>query len=226
MTAVTIAALANYCRLPEEFFRQQDLDFYEHPGGYISFTYGDGVRRRKRVSLDDETTYAWTHHNRPIVPYGANLDGWLDHIHQEGYVLLVEGETDSWVLRYNDFPVLGVPGATMVKVLEREHLEGIKKVYIVQEIGKSGEDFVDGVRARVGALFTDEAPPMLLATTMGDLDRPGDIKASHKLDDPMELWVACDGDKSRFSAHLHRQLSIAQRVQPTVKAALFLLVEI
>ncbi len=66
-----------------------------------------------------------------------------------GNLVLVEGESDSWVGWLHDLPVLGIPGASMNKTLLAEHVRGIRNVFIVQEPDPTGEKFVHAVGERL-----------------------------------------------------------------------------
>ncbi len=60
-------------------------------------------------------------------------------IPQAGYVVLVEGESDTHTLWYHRLPALGIPGASNWKPEWSEHLEGIEKIYVVIEPDQGGE---------------------------------------------------------------------------------------
>lgn len=72
-----------------------------------------------------------------IIPYGLNR---LDRSNLEGYVILVEGESDTQSLALAGLPVLGIPGATMFKNEWIRYLRG-KKVYIHHEDDAGGMIF-------------------------------------------------------------------------------------
>jgi len=89
------------------------------------------------------------------VPYGLER---LAEARAAGFVFLVEGESDCWALwragsqAPKGLPALGVPGATMAGCLRAEHLRGIDTIYVHQEPGAGGLEFVRGVSARLDAL--------------------------------------------------------------------------
>lgn len=62
----------------------------------------------------------------------------LEGIREEGYVVLVEGESDAQTLWYHDIPALGIPGAKTWKPGWSEHLEGIERIYAVIEPDEAG----------------------------------------------------------------------------------------
>ncbi|MGN1031214.1 MAG: DUF927 domain-containing protein [Butyricicoccaceae bacterium] len=66
----------------------------------------------------------------------------LNTIREEyGFVLLVEGESDTQSLSYLGYPALGVPGASMFRPRHAEPLKGLK-LYLHQEPDHGGEVFV------------------------------------------------------------------------------------
>lgn len=72
--------------------------------------------------------------NSKIIPYGLNR---LHRINDEGYVILVEGESDTQALSLAGLPTLGIPGATMFRVEWIKYLSG-KKIYIHNENDSGG----------------------------------------------------------------------------------------
>ena len=103
-----------------------------------------------------ETTYRRRYANKQFRwKYGSGgkigLYGeWrLGVIREEGYVILVEGESDTQSLWYMGLPALGVPGASMFKSSSVPKLAGLK-VYLHVEKDCGGETFrrkvLDGMR--------------------------------------------------------------------------------
>lgn len=68
----------------------------------------------------------------------------LPEIRENGYVILVEGESDTQTLWYLKYAALGVPGASNYKGRMVPPLEGLK-VYIHVEPDKGGETFLEKV---------------------------------------------------------------------------------
>lgn len=68
----------------------------------------------------------------------------LPEIRQQGYVVLVEGESDTQTLWYLKFAAMGVPGASNFKDKMVPKLESLK-VYIHQEPDRGGEVFLEKV---------------------------------------------------------------------------------
>lgn len=68
----------------------------------------------------------------------------IEQIRQQGYCILVEGESDTQTLTYLNIPALGVAGASMFKPSHVESLIGLK-VYIHKEPDKGGETFFNKI---------------------------------------------------------------------------------
>ena len=64
-------------------------------------------------------------------------------------IILVEGESDSWTLWFHEFPALGIPGAEMTGKMEASHLDGISRLFVVREPGRSGDRFTSGLAKRL-----------------------------------------------------------------------------
>lgn len=65
----------------------------------------------------------------------------LQEAKQAGYVVLVEGESDSHTLWQHGIPALGVPGADTFKAAWVKSLEGLK-IYLSKEPDQGGETFL------------------------------------------------------------------------------------
>lgn len=115
-------------------------------GVIIPYYKDDGTpyeRYRIRTSLIAKQGSKWNLDNEaPLIPYGLQR---LNQARQDGYLVIVEGESDCWTLWQHGIPALGVPGAENYKVLTREILTDIPKVYIVQEADPAGEKFAQNV---------------------------------------------------------------------------------
>lgn len=145
-----VADLARVKRLPLEFLH--DLGLKDVANGVsIEYRLMDGSlapRQRIRCSPPGKKNFSvWDKNSGPIVPYG------LDRLRQgydAGFLVLVEGESDSWTLWHHGYPAMGIPGATMASTLQPEYLnDEIAKVYVVQEPGDAGKTFVEQLTARL-----------------------------------------------------------------------------
>ena len=66
----------------------------------------------------------------------------LEDIRKTGWVVLVEGESDTQTLWYLGLPAIGVPGASNFKPEQAKALQGLT-VYIHQEPDSGGETFIE-----------------------------------------------------------------------------------
>jgi hypothetical protein len=146
----TVADLAEVKRLPAEFLR--DLGLSDSPNIGVNFPYYDMTHRQiavKRRTALKATEGSYWPKGRPLAAYGQER---LDAAAKVGFLILVEGESDCWVLWYHDLPAVGIPGANAVKTLQREHVEAVGIIYVQREPDNGGEIFVEGVRKRLAAL--------------------------------------------------------------------------
>src|SRR3990167_3061781 len=150
---VTVAGLAAAKHLPVEFLHQLGVeDGPDHV--VISYRLRDGSpaprhRRRSALRAKDGSSWLGTTKDGPIVPYG------LDHLDlavERGELIIVEGESDVWAALFHNVPALSIPGASMAKVLEADHLCGIERLYVAQEPDAAGATFVAGITARLREL--------------------------------------------------------------------------
>jgi len=93
------------------------------------------VRTRLRGK---DKTFRWGKGNKTL------LYGWhkFEQIKEHGYVVLVEGESDTQTLWLNDVPALGSPGATNFNSAWNDLIHDIPNIYIHQENDFGGEEFV------------------------------------------------------------------------------------
>jgi hypothetical protein len=183
---LSVARLATDKRLPEAFLRQ--LGIADVNGGGISIPYRDmegnellvrrrGVPGRPRFEQPRGVKLA---------PYGR----WrLRDAAEEGYLILVEGESDCWALWHHGKPALGLPGSTSSSCLEKEDLpDTVKQLYVHLEPDQGGPAFAAGIARR-----------------LKEIGWEGDAYVFHlgddKCKDPADLHVkAANFDKSLSSA--------------------------
>ncbi len=171
---VTVESLAADKRLPADHLRSFGL--HDLPGGGVGIPYKDAKGqtlqvKRRTAPIAKEGSF-WPK-GVPLMAYGLDR---LERGREAGYLVLVEGESDCWTCWLHDLPALGVPGANSFKVLEPEHLEGIGKVYVIQEPDKGGVAFVPGIEARLRELGWHGAAYVVR------LDGAKDPNELHKLD--------------------------------------------
>lgn len=143
-----LKVLAEHKGLPENFLISLGVKQLKY---FVRITYKleDGSlasRQRIRFALEAKRGSKWDNGKGKPVPYGL----WkLGEARKAGYLCVVEGESDSWTLWFHGFPALGLPGAEMAGTLEASYLQGISKIYVMQEPDKGGDAFVSGVSARL-----------------------------------------------------------------------------
>jgi hypothetical protein len=131
----TLENYAELKRLPVSFLKELGLKDYHRLGEkavripYFDASGENELLTRSRVSLTGKpkvmTRKGDKHHL-----YGL----WkLQEAREAGYLVLVEGESDTQTLWYHGEPTVGVPGASSWKAEWGPELEGIDKVYVVVE---------------------------------------------------------------------------------------------
>lgn len=133
--------------------------------------------------------YTWSTGDAPLIPYGLHRP----IPYTNGFVWIVEGESDCWTLWEHSIPALGLPGAKAVKPLLLEHMAGVKTVAIVKEPGAAGERF-----------------PALVANQLFDQGFSGTIYAVEVPEkDPRGLWL---DDPDRFKERLETAYKAKQKI--------------
>lgn len=152
---VTLKAFASYVGVSVEFLREQGINEVLENGQWRltipyrnEFDEGGPVKVRERLA-EPGRKYSWLIPGQSAHVYGE----WrLEWIRSLGYAILGEGETDSLVGWYYDFPMLGLSGTGNAKHLEESHLVGLKTIYVVEEPGEAGATFVGAVAIRAREL--------------------------------------------------------------------------
>lgn len=133
-------------RLPEEFLKEQCCLQTKRDKQGVQYLYipyfnenSDEVTYRKRYG---DKQFRWKYGaGKDICLYGE----WkLEQIRNAGYVVLVEGESDSQSMWYMGISTLGIPGASMMRKEWATTLQDLK-VYIHVEPDKGGETFLHKV---------------------------------------------------------------------------------
>jgi hypothetical protein len=96
---------------------------------------GEQVATRYRISLAGEDRFRWENGSSTSL-YGLHK---LEEAHKAGYVLLVEGESDTHTAWYRGLPAVGVPGTKSWKDEWAEHLNGIPKIFALVEPDEAGQ---------------------------------------------------------------------------------------
>jgi AAA domain len=147
---ISVARLAEDKALPEAFLRQCGLADIEP--GVVSMPYydvsGKALHIKRRFAYTATLGSKWPDGIETLA-YGLET---LATARKIGFVVLVEGESDHWTLRYHGVPSLGIPGATNAKTLKASYLDGIHTIYVWKENDVGGTKFVDGIGKRLEAL--------------------------------------------------------------------------
>ncbi len=149
-STLTVSELAQAKGVSEEFLR--NLGCRDEDGAVvIPYQREDGSpaarhRLRSAIAAKDGSRWSGRNEDGAPIPYGL----WrLPLAREKGFIILVEGETDAWSLWSIGVPALGLPGASMTGKLEKGHVEGIDKVYVVEEPDRGGVTFVKGLGERL-----------------------------------------------------------------------------
>jgi biotin operon repressor len=136
VTGVTLEALAQKKHLNVDYLKSIGLTDYNRKGQpVIQIPYcdenGETIAVRFRLTLDASSgkqRFAWRKDDQ-VMLYGLER---LETIKQQGWLLLVEGESDCWTLWYHSLPALGIPGKGVWQSEWAKHMNGLK-VYLWQE---------------------------------------------------------------------------------------------
>lgn len=201
---MTLAQLAEAKRLPIDFLSRYASN---DPNGGVSIHYRtlEGqVGRKKRLSLSGANNFLWFGKRAPdgasheISAYGE-LELFAERAKagfDKGTLIVVEGESDWWTLRYHGFPVLALPGKSTDRTLLPRHLDGVTTVFVSRENdGGHGDEFVGRVSRRLIGLAYDGSVRQLVM--------PDGIK------DPSDLHIA---DPTAFSGRFRTALGSAELV--------------
>lgn len=114
----------------------------------------------------------------PLVPYGLErLKALLEKPVGKRGLVLVEGESDCWVLWKAGISALGIPGASASKKLEKEHVAGVEQIFIVQEPGDAGDLFVAGLGQHLRENLDFHLPIVVVKMPKGVKD-PAELNAA------------------------------------------------
>lgn len=143
---ITIPEMAIACNVPVEFLRNlgwKEVRRKNQQCISIPYSLEDGsvVATRIRASLDGPNRFFWDK-GAKISPYGLSR---LSVARQAGYIVLVEGETDTVILWHRDIPALGIPGVATWRSEWASYVTDIPKVYIWQEPDKGGDSFIERI---------------------------------------------------------------------------------
>jgi hypothetical protein len=187
----TLDAYAEYVGIPTEFLRGlglKELHYIDQKAVKIPYLDEEGNKEicvRFRVSLTGKpkikTRKGDKHHL-----YGL----WkLEEGREAGYVIAVEGESDTQTGWRHGEPMIGVPGASAFQSEWVEQLNGIDKIYAIIEPGQGGETFWQRLAAT----------PLRERLYRVELEGTKDLGDLHRQDTPN--FKICLHDALRRSRH-------------------------
>lgn len=181
----SVAEYAMEKRLPVEMLKTECRmeSGRDKTGPYIKMPYmdeqGEEVTFRKRYPKGAAKRFSWKYGVGIPCMYGM----WrLQKIREQGYVVLVEGESDAQTLWVMDVPALGVPGATTFQAEWSDYLKGLT-VLLHVEPDRGGEAFYQKMMRKLSDGGFDGT---IKTFTVGPLG----------VKDPSELWCR-DGDEAK-----------------------------
>lgn len=130
---LTLDTLATVKCLSVTFLRSlgvRDQTYNKKPSVCIPYRNTENIEKavRFRLCMDGGDRFIWRHGDKPML-YGLDR---LESFKKDGWVLLVEGESDCWTAWYHGIPALGLPGKTHWKSAWAQYFEGLE-VYLWQE---------------------------------------------------------------------------------------------
>lgn len=128
--------LRETCHLSTKRERNDGTPYLDIP--YLNEAGIEATSRRRFGNKD----FRWKYGSRGKI--GLYGEWRIEEIRKAGYVVLVEGESDTHSLWYMGIPAIGVPGASMFKPHHAAILGGLK-VYLHKEPDKGGETFIPKV---------------------------------------------------------------------------------
>jgi hypothetical protein len=152
---LTLRRLGEAKRLPQEFLEGLGLREVRVGGRpAVAVPYydsgGEEVAVRLRIALSGDR-FRWRRGSRPTL-YGLWL---LQEVRKSGWVLLVEGESDTWTCWLHGVPALGVPGKSTWRSEWAQYVAGLDVVLWCEP---NAVDLVERVARDVPGLRVIEAP--------------------------------------------------------------------
>ena len=158
-----LAEYAEAKRLPIGFLRGLGLSEMTYDGSpavripYLDCS-GAEIAVRYRLAMEGDDRFRWKSGTNPQL-YGQDR---LGEARTAGYVVVVEGESDSQTLWFHGIPALGIPGANNWREgRDAVHFDGIPTIFVVEEPDRGGETVrgwltTSSVRDRVRLLSLGE----------------------------------------------------------------------
>ncbi len=194
----TVARLAEFKGLPVDFLRDLglvDITIFGQPATRIPFCDVQGTEQSvlHRLNLTSDPKLRWKPGSHQML-YGLP---WLAEARAAGQIVVVEGPSDAWTLRYHNIPVIGLPSAGKWDEEWIAYFDGIDTIFAVIE------------RDQGGALVKRN----LGRSALRDRVRFVDLGAVHK--DASALYLA---DREQFRARFQAALAAAIAWQQAANA--------
>lgn len=212
----TLEEYAKYKNLPLDFLTSLGLETVHLKGKpAIKIPYydsaGDEAVVRFRLTLQKgqkDARFKWRNGSKgKIIPYGL----WrLSSARHDGYVLLVEGESDCQTLWFYGIPALGIPGASNWRKEWADYLAGFE-VYLWQEPDMGGETLT----LKVGTLMPDIH---IITPPSGRKD----VSEAHLLGDDVLSLITNLRSQARSYIEIERERLNIEAAEAKAKAATLL----
>jgi hypothetical protein len=172
---------------------------------YLNTEHGEACIRF-RISLDGEPKIK-TRRGDKLTLYGLSR---LEEARERGYVIAVEGESDTQTLWCHEEPAIGIPGASSWRSEWSEHLDGIEKIFVPVEPDQGGEQLWERMTASpirerlyrmaldgfkdVSELHLDDPTQFSerLMAALGSAVSFMDIAESEAQEKAREAWAKCE----------------------------------
>lgn len=193
----TFASYVEYVALPAKFLKGlglSEITYQSAPAVRMPYLGPDGteVCVRFRTALTGKPKIKAKSGDK-LRLYGLDK---LDEARKTGYVLVVEGESDTQAGWYHGEPVIGVPGASSFQLEWAAELDGVEKVYALIEPDEGGETLW-------GRLAASDLREKLYRVDLGDVADAKDLCDLHRLEAHGEV------KQGGFKQSLHEALGRA-----------------
>jgi putative DNA primase/helicase len=140
-TGITLDALAAHKGLPVDYLKSIGLADDHHRGApavRIGYWHEDGSQ------LDPRYRIAATGDLKVVSAKGAKTHmygrWYRDAVLERGFVIVVEGESDTWTLWHRGYPAIGLPGAANYRDdRDAAWFDGIPEIYAIKEPDMGGD---------------------------------------------------------------------------------------
>lgn len=154
----SLTTYATAKHLPIDFLKGQGISERKYDGQpSLRVAYFDERRQevavRYRLALTGDR-FRWAK-GAKVLPYGL---WWLKQAGEQGYVVIVEGESDAQTAWYYGIPALGLPGAETWTPEWAKYLKGLE-VFVWQEPDEAGAKFVERIAQSVPDVRIITPPP-------------------------------------------------------------------